>query len=146
MLEKNGYVIAGEADNGIAGVKKYAEEKPDIVTMDITMPEMDGISALKEIRKMDPSAKVVMISALGQESFVKEAVLLGAKTFIVKPFKENHVVETLNKILIFDEGNVSVRKLKIMDLNSKKSRNIDFLYDRIFAIVYIKQLIFERDF
>lgn len=99
MLEKNGYIVAGEADNGAAGVKKYAEERPDIVTMDITMPDMDGISALKEIRKMDPSAKVVMISALGQESFVREAVLLGAKTFIVKPFKENHVIETLNKIL-----------------------------------------------
>ena len=99
MLEKNGYIVAGEADNGAAGVKKYVEEKPDIVTMDITMPEMDGISALKEIRKIDPSARVVMISALGQESFVKEAVLLGAKTFIVKPFKENHVIETLNKIL-----------------------------------------------
>ncbi len=99
MLEKNGYVVAGEADNGATGVKKYEEEKPDIVTMDITMPEMSGIDALKEIRKMDPSAKVVMISALGQESYVREAVLLGAKTFIVKPFKENHVIETLNKIL-----------------------------------------------
>jgi two-component system chemotaxis response regulator CheY len=99
ILEKNGFEIAGEADNGRTGVKRYMEAKPDIVTMDITMPEMDGIAALKEIRQYDSSAKIIMISALGQENFVREAVMHGAKTFIVKPFKENHVVDTLNKIL-----------------------------------------------
>lgn len=97
MLEKNGFEVI-EAESGTAGVKKYKECRPDIVTMDITMPEMTGIDALKAIRDQDPNAKIVMISALGQESFVREAVMHGAKTFIVKPFKEEHVVQTLIKI------------------------------------------------
>lgn len=99
MLEKNGYEVIGEACNGLEGVAKYKELKPDIVTMDITMPEMDGIEAIKAIRKLDPQANVVMVSAMGQESLIKEAVLNGAKSFIVKPFREDHVVKTLGKIL-----------------------------------------------
>lgn len=98
MLEKNGFQVIGEAENGSVAVKKYKELKPDIVTMDITMPEMDGIQALREIRQFDSNSKVVMISALGQESFVREAVLLGAKGFIIKPFREDYVVKTLNKL------------------------------------------------
>lgn len=98
MLERNGFEVIGEAENGAVAVRKYNELKPDIVTMDITMPEMDGVQALKAIRQLDPSSKVVMISALGQESFVKEAVLSGAKGFIVKPFKEDYVVQTLSKL------------------------------------------------
>lgn len=98
MLQKNGYEVAGEAENGTLGVKKYKELQPDIVTMDITMPEMMGIDALKEIRSYDPNAKVVMVSAMGQEVMVREAIVNGAKSFIVKPFKEEHVVQTLKKI------------------------------------------------
>lgn len=99
LLEKNGYEVIGEAENGAIGLEKYKELKPDIVTMDITMPEMTGIEALKKIKTFDPSAKVIMLSAMGQESMVKEAILSGAKTFIVKPFKEEHVVQILNKVL-----------------------------------------------
>jgi len=99
MLEKNGFEVVGEAENGSVAVAKYKELQPDIVTMDITMPETDGIEALKEIKIFDSKAKVVMLSALGQESYIKEAIMLGAKYFIVKPFNENHVIETLNKIL-----------------------------------------------
>jgi two-component system, chemotaxis family, chemotaxis protein CheY len=98
MLEKNGFEVVGEAENGAIGVKKYMELRPDVVTMDITMPEMTGIEALKAIRQQDPNAKIVMMSAMGQEGMVKEAILSGAKTFIVKPFKEEHVIDTLNKI------------------------------------------------
>jgi two-component system, chemotaxis family, chemotaxis protein CheY len=98
LLEKNDFEIVGEAENGAVGVRKYKELHPDVVTMDITMPEMTGIEALKEIKAFDPGAKVVMVSALGQESFVREAVLNGAKTFIVKPYKEDHVVTALKKI------------------------------------------------
>ncbi|MCX8131658.1 MAG: response regulator [Clostridia bacterium] len=98
MLERNGYNVVGEAENGMVAVKKYKELQPDIVTMDITMPEMDGLEALKTIRAFDPNSKIVMISALGQENNVKQAVLSGAKGFIVKPFKEEHVVKTLSKL------------------------------------------------
>jgi two-component system, chemotaxis family, chemotaxis protein CheY len=99
LLEKNGFEVVGEAENGAIGVKKYMELKPDIVTMDITMPEMNGLEAVKAIKKFDPSAKVVMMSAMGQEGMVKEAIMSGAKSFIVKPFKDEHVLNTLNKIL-----------------------------------------------
>ncbi|MFZ5986811.1 MAG: response regulator [Bacillota bacterium] len=99
MLEKNGFEVVGEAENGAEGIVKYKEFQPDIVTMDITMPEMDGIQALKGIRQHDPDAKVIMVSAMGQEPMIREAVKSGAKSFIVKPFKEDHVVQTLNKVL-----------------------------------------------
>lgn len=99
MLERNGYTVVGEAENGVEAVRKYSELKPDIVTMDITMPEMDGIEALKAIRKNDPGARVIMISALGQESHVREAVILGARSFIVKPFKEEYVVKTIKQAI-----------------------------------------------
>lgn len=98
MLEKNGFEIIGEAVNGQEAVSKYVTLRPDIVTMDITMPQMDGVEALTEIKKKDSSAKIVMISALGQEPWIKKAVILGAKGFIVKPYKEQHVVETLSKL------------------------------------------------
>jgi len=99
ILDKYGYEVVGEAENGSVAVRKYKELKPDLVTMDITMPEMTGLDALKSIREIDPEAKVVMISAMGQEVMVREAIMLGAKSFIVKPFKEDHVIKTLNKIL-----------------------------------------------
>ncbi len=98
MLENNGFEVAGEAENGLEAIKLYSKLKPDIVTMDITMPELDGIQALKAILQLDRTAKIVVLSAMGQESKVKEAVINGAKTFIVKPFKEDHLIQTLNKI------------------------------------------------
>lgn len=99
ILQKSGFEVIGEAENGVVGIEKYQELQPDVVTMDITMPEMTGIDALKEIKKFDPEAKVVMVSAMGQEVMVREAIVNGAKSFIVKPFKEDHVLQTLNKIL-----------------------------------------------
>ncbi|MEG6523231.1 response regulator [Desulfotomaculum sp. 1211_IL3151] len=99
MLERNGFEVVDEAENGAMGVEKYKKCRPDLVTMDITMPEMTGIDALKAIKAYDPQAKVIMVSAMGQESFVKEAVLSGAKSFIVKPFKEEFIIKAFNKIL-----------------------------------------------
>lgn len=98
MLTKNGFEVIGEAENGRVGVQKYKELKPDMVTMDITMPEMDGLESLKEILAFDPVANVVMITAMGQESMVREAIISGAKGFIVKPFKENTIISALSNI------------------------------------------------
>ena len=86
ILTKNGYNIAGEAENGAKAVEKYSELKPDLVLMDITMPEMDGIEALKKIKAADPNASVIMCSAMGQQAMVIESIQSGAKDFIVKPF------------------------------------------------------------
>jgi two-component system chemotaxis response regulator CheY len=99
MLEKHDFEIVGEAENGAQAIQKYKECKPDIVTMDITMPEVDGIAALEAIMLYDPNAKVIMLSAMGQEAMVRTAVINGAKTFIVKPFKEEIIVSALNKVL-----------------------------------------------
>ncbi len=96
-LTKNGFEVVGEAENGQVAVARYQELHPDIVTMDITMPVMDGLAALKEIKKIDPKAVIVMISAMGQESMVREAVMSGAKGFIVKPFKEDALIGALSK-------------------------------------------------
>jgi len=98
-LEKAGHEIAGEAENGFEGVAKYFEIKPDVVTMDITMPVMNGLEALKEIKKADKNARVLMISAMGQEGIVREAVMYGAKTFIVKPFTDERLIQTVEKML-----------------------------------------------
>ena len=99
ILTKNGYNIAGEAENGLKAVEKYNETKPDLVLMDITMPEMDGIQALKKIKEMDPAAKVVMCSAMGQEGMVVDAMKSGAKDFIVKPFQAERVLEAVKKVV-----------------------------------------------
>ena len=98
IVSKNGYEVAGEAENGAVAVQKYAELHPDIVTLDITMPEMNGLEALIAIRKADPGAKVIMVSALGQESMVRDAVMAGAKGFVVKPFKEETITAALAKL------------------------------------------------
>ncbi len=99
ILGKNGYTVAGEAENGQKAVEKYTELKPDLVLMDITMPEMDGIQALKEIRKIDGSAKVIMCSAMGQQAMVIESIQAGAKDFIVKPFAPERVLEVVKKVV-----------------------------------------------
>lgn len=99
ILGKNGYTVAGEAENGQKAVEKYTELKPDLVLMDITMPEMDGIQALKEIRKIDGGAKVIMCSAMGQQAMVIESIQAGAKDFIVKPFQPERVLEAVKKVV-----------------------------------------------
>ncbi|MDA3130603.1 response regulator [Aliibacillus thermotolerans] len=99
ILEKNGYEVAGEAKDGKEAVELYQELNPDLVTMDITMPEMDGITALKEIKKLDPNAKVIMCSAMGQQAMVIDAIQAGAKDFVVKPFQADRVLEAINKTL-----------------------------------------------
>ena len=95
LLTEAGFDIAGEAENGRVAVDLYQELKPDLVVMDITMPEMDGLTALKKIVKLDPAAKVVMCTALGQERSVMEAMNAGAKDYILKPFNAEKVVEVL---------------------------------------------------
>lgn len=99
ILTKNGYDVAGEAENGLKAVEKYNETKPDLVMMDITMPEMDGIQALKKIREADASASVIMCSAMGQQAMVIEAIQSGAKDFIVKPFQAERVLEAVKKVV-----------------------------------------------
>jgi len=99
ILKNHGFEIVGEAEDGIESVRKYKELNPDIVTMDITMPEMSGIAALKEIMEYDPKANVVMVTAIGQEALVREAVTNGAKSFLVKPFTEEQLINVLNKVL-----------------------------------------------
>lgn len=99
ILTKNGYNIAGEAENGAKAVEKYNELKPDLVLMDITMPEMDGIQALKKIKEADPGASVIMCSAMGQQAMVIESIQSGAKDFIVKPFQADRVLEAVQKVV-----------------------------------------------
>lgn len=98
MLTKNGFEIVGEAENGAIAVEKYKELNPDVVTMDITMPEMSGLDALKAIVAHDANAKIIMVSAMGQEAMVRDSVLSGAKGFIVKPFKEEGLLSALSKV------------------------------------------------
>jgi two-component system chemotaxis response regulator CheY len=99
ILTKEGYEIAGEAANGRESVELYKATRPDLVTMDITMPEMDGISAVREIRSFDPHAKIIMCTAMGQKNMVMEAVTAGARDFIVKPFQPEKVLEAVHKLL-----------------------------------------------
>lgn len=99
ILTKNGYQVVGEAENGAVAVEKFKELKPDLVTMDITMPEMDGIAAVREIRKIEPNAKIIMCSAMGQQAMVIDAIQAGAKDFVVKPFQPERVLEAVNKAL-----------------------------------------------
>src|SRR3954471_14198176 len=99
ILTQNGHEVVGEAGNGKEAVEQYAALKPDICTMDITMPEMDGIAALKGILASDPAARVVMCSALGQEAKVIESIRSGAKDFIVKPFQQDRVLSAVTKAL-----------------------------------------------
>ncbi|MDI9442446.1 MAG: response regulator [Firmicutes bacterium] len=98
VIEKHGYEVVGEAGDGKEAVELYKELKPDMVTMDITMPRMDGITAIKEIMKIDPNAKIIVCSAMGQKPMVIEALSAGAKDFLVKPFDAERVVESLRKI------------------------------------------------
>jgi two-component system chemotaxis response regulator CheY len=99
ILTKNGFEVSGEAENGVVAVENYTIVNPDLVIMDITMPEMDGIEALKKIKAIDPSAKVIMCSAMGQQAMVIDAIQAGARDFVVKPFQPDRVVEAVKKAL-----------------------------------------------
>ena len=99
ILSKNGYNVVGEAENGLKAVEKYSELSPDLVLMDITMPEMDGIAALKKIKSNDNNACVIMCSAMGQQAMVIESIQAGAKDFIVKPFQAERVIEAVKKVI-----------------------------------------------
>jgi two-component system, chemotaxis family, chemotaxis protein CheY len=99
ILTKNGYEVVAEAADGAQAVEKFQETQPDLVTMDITMPEMDGIAALRAIKEINPNAKVIMCSAMGQQVMVIDAIQAGAKDFIVKPFQADRVLEAIGKTL-----------------------------------------------
>ncbi|WP_027633889.1 response regulator [Clostridium hydrogeniformans] len=99
ILEKNGFEVVGEASNGLKAVELYKKEKPDVVTMDITMPDMDGIEAVKEIKAFDPNSKIIMCSAMGQQTMVMDAIRAGAKDFIVKPFQADRVLDAIRKVI-----------------------------------------------
>lgn len=99
ILEKNGFEVVGQAANGVQAVQLYKDTQPDIVTMDITMPDMDGIEAVRNIKQFDPNCKVVMCSAMGQQTMVMDAIKAGARDFIVKPFQPDRVLEALKKVL-----------------------------------------------
>ncbi len=99
VLVKNGFEVVGEAENGLKAVEQFKELQPDLITMDITMPEMDGLSAVKEIIKLDSKARIVMCSAMGQQGMVIEAIQAGAKDFIVKPFQPDRVVAAVKKAI-----------------------------------------------
>jgi two-component system, chemotaxis family, chemotaxis protein CheY len=99
ILSKNGFEVVGEAQNGVDAVEKYKQLMPDLVTMDVVMPEMDGISAVKEIIAHDPNARIIMCTSMGQQALVVEAIQAGAKSFITKPFQPPKILETINKVL-----------------------------------------------
>ncbi len=100
MLEAHGHTMIGEAENGEMAVEKYKELKPDVTFLDITMPGMNGVEALSKIMEIDENAKVIMCSSMGQQSIIAEAIQLGAADFVIKPFKEEQVIGTLEKILV----------------------------------------------
>lgn len=99
ILTKNGFEVVGEAENGAKAIEKFKDTQPDLVIMDITMPEVDGIQAVKGIKKIDPDSRIVMCSAMGQQAMVIEAIQAGAKDFIVKPFQADRVLEAVRKAL-----------------------------------------------
>ena len=99
ILQQAGYEVVGEAGTGAQAVEKYKELKPDLVTMDIVMPDMGGIDAVREICKHDPNAKILMCSAMGQQALVVEAIQAGAKDFVVKPFQPSRVLEAVRRVI-----------------------------------------------
>jgi two-component system chemotaxis response regulator CheY len=99
ILSGAGYEVVGEAETGVQAIERYRDLKPDLVTMDIVMPDMGGIDAVREIVKLDPGAKVLMCSAMGQQALVVEAIQAGAKDFVVKPFQPSRVLEAVQRVL-----------------------------------------------
>jgi two-component system chemotaxis response regulator CheY len=98
-LANSGFQVVAEASNGEEAVARYQEVRPDVVTMDITMPQMDGVQAVREILRQDPSARIVMVSAMGQQALVVEAIQAGARDFVVKPFDQTRLVEAIRRAL-----------------------------------------------
>ena len=169
ILTKNGYNVVGEAENGAKAVEKYQELKPDLVLMDITMPEMDGIQALKAIKAADPSATVIMCSAMGQQAMVIESIQSGAKDFIVKPFQQdltvltgvNGIVQLITVAVLFiivlvmtyfttrfignyQKGHLSCTNIQIIDtmrLSQNKLIQIVRTGDKYFAIAVCKDTV-----
>ncbi len=103
IIEKGGMYVSGEAENGSRAITLYSESKPDVVLMDITMPVMDGIQALRRIISLYPEACIIMCSALGQNKYIIKAIQLGASDFIVKPFKPERIISSISKVLGIDE-------------------------------------------
>lgn len=99
VLTKNGYEVVGEAENGQKAIEKYKELDPELIIMDITMPEIDGIQAVKEIKSINSDAKIIMCSAMGQQAMVIESIQAGARDFIVKPFQADRVIEAVKKVI-----------------------------------------------
>jgi two-component system chemotaxis response regulator CheY len=99
ILSGAGYEVVGEAETGLQAIERYKQLKPDLVTMDIVMPDMGGIDAVREIVKDDPNAKILMCSAMGQQALVVEAIQAGAKDFVVKPFQPSRVLEAVQRVL-----------------------------------------------
>jgi len=99
LVEKAGFRVVGEASNGEEAVEMFQDKRPDVVLMDITMPKMDGLTALKKILKIDPGANIIMCSALGQQTLIVQALQMGAKDFVVKPFRPERVINSIKKIL-----------------------------------------------
>lgn len=107
LMQKMGLKVAGEAVNGAEGIRMYDELRPDLVTMDITMPVVDGLTATKSIMSADPNARIIMVTSVGQEQVMKEAILLGARDFIVKPFNEDRITSAIRRVLQLDETQIS---------------------------------------
>lgn len=99
ILAQSGYEVVGEAETGVQAVEKYKQLKPDLVTMDIVMPDLGGIEAVREIVKFDPAARILMCSAMGQQALVVEAIQAGARDFVVKPFQPSRVLEAVQRVL-----------------------------------------------
>jgi len=99
ILTQAGFEVVGEAETGLQAVEKYEALRPDLVTMDIVMPDMGGIDAVREILKIDPAARIVMCSAMGQQALVVEAVQAGAKDFVLKPFQPSRVLEAVQRVI-----------------------------------------------
>ena len=99
ILEREGHLVTGEAENGIEAVEQFEKIKPDVTILDITMPKMDGIEALKKIKEIDPDSKVIICSAVGYQEMLTKAMQCGAETFIVKPFEEEHLIKAVNKVM-----------------------------------------------
>jgi len=98
ILIRNDYVVVGEATNGVEAVAEYKKLRPDIVTLDVVMQELDGLGTLKTIMKVNPQANVIMVSSMGQDIIVRDSIIMGAKNFILKPFSEEQVVRALDKL------------------------------------------------
>lgn len=101
VLEEAGFVVTGEAVDGNQGILSYLEQKPDVVLLDIVMPKLDGIAALKQLMRIDPSARVIMCSALGEQALIFRAIQLGARDFIVKPFRPERIVESVKRAVAY---------------------------------------------